>query len=510
MCPISRIVVWTALVVGGQLCAALPVAAQSIVANAVTGNADQGVGSQPIANVAATDTIGGVPATLGPTGNATVMKVGNWQPGITLNTTSGIVRTSSTLGLGTYVAQYQLCAVSAPTDCASANVTVNIVTKPSLVAIADAGTADYGIPSQPIKNVTANDTVNGGSVVLGAGGNAKIQQYQAKAWPNGLGLNPATGAVSSSTISANGTWAVQYQLCDLNVPAQCVTGNVTVTIIVANISANPVTCTGAPGTIACNAINADSINGAVVTLPQSNNGMPVNAQLTIDGTAWPQGIVLNSGTGVIATSRSLSPGDYNLQYKLCDLNVPANCAANTVTLGITSPVIANAQVKSELAGKALTVFANVAQGDTVYGAPARLVSSPNATVSEATGTPYGPWPTGISLNTATGAVTMTAAVPPGLYFFTYQLCSISVPTECAVATHSLTVETSLVALPNAGSGLVGTASTAIYDLVAHDSVNNAPVVLGTNANATVAPYGNWPSGISVSTSTGAVTIANGI
>jgi hypothetical protein len=490
------------------LCAALPAPAQTVIAYAVSGNSDYEIGSQPIANVAATDTIGGAIAILGTGGNATVKKVPTWPPGITLNPATGTVSTAMTLALGTYTMQYDLCAASSPTDCDAAYVTVNVVTKPVLVAASYTATVDSGNAAIAIPDVTANDSVNGGKVILGAGGNAQIQVYKGVPWPNGIGLNPTNGQVSIKKTSADGPWAVQYQLCDLNTPAQCVTGNITLTIISASILANPVTCTGSPGETPCNVVSEDTVNGAAVTLPQSNNGNPVNAQLTIDGSAWPPGIELNSGTGAIATSKSLPPGDYNLQYKLCDLNVPANCGANTVTLGITSPVIANAQAKTELAGKALTIIANLAQGDTVFGQPARLVTSPNATVSEATESPYGPWPTGITLNTATGAVTMASSVLPGDYFFTYQLCSIASPTQCAVATNSLTVENSVVAVQNAGSALFGSPSTAIYNLTANDTVNNMPVVLGTNA--TVAPYGNWPSGISLNTSTGAVTVSNSV
>src|SRR5207245_1438877 len=44
----------------------------SIVPNPDSGTADAGIGSRPIVNVAANDTINGAPATLGTSGNATI------------------------------------------------------------------------------------------------------------------------------------------------------------------------------------------------------------------------------------------------------------------------------------------------------------------------------------------------------------------------------------------------------------------------------------------------------
>lgn len=73
--------------------------------------------------------------------------------------------------------QYNLCAVSAPTDCAAAKATVNVVTKRALVANPDSGMADSGVASLPIQDVVTNDSINGGKVMLGVAGNAKIQVY---------------------------------------------------------------------------------------------------------------------------------------------------------------------------------------------------------------------------------------------------------------------------------------------------------------------------------------------
>ena len=135
-----------------------------VTAASYTGSADFGYASQPVANVAANDTVGGAPATLGATGNATLSKVGTWTTGLGLDPTTGAISTTKTLPVGSYTQTYQICQKSAPTTCAQGNVSVTVINA-VIVANPVSGTADFGIGSQPIANVTATDTINGAPVV---------------------------------------------------------------------------------------------------------------------------------------------------------------------------------------------------------------------------------------------------------------------------------------------------------------------------------------------------------
>ena len=88
-----------------------------------------------------------------------------------------------------------------------------------VVANPESGQADAGTASRPIPNVTANDTINGAAVVLGASGNGSISKLGT--WPTGIGLNPTTGAVSTTVAVGPGTYTFTYQLCDKNSPPDC-------------------------------------------------------------------------------------------------------------------------------------------------------------------------------------------------------------------------------------------------------------------------------------------------
>jgi hypothetical protein len=158
------------------------------------------------------------------------------------------------------------------------------------------------------------------------------------------------------------------------------------------------------------------------------------------------------------------------------------------------------------AGIASKPIANVAANDTVNGASATLGTSGNATVAK-----VGSWPTGIALIPSTGAITTTIAVPVGAYSIQYRLCNKNTPRGCATATDTVTVITaSIVAVPDSGTADAGIASKPIANVAANDTVNGASATLGTSGNATVAKVGTWPTGITLTASTGAVSTTTAV
>ncbi len=68
--------------------------------------------------------------------------------------------------------------------------------------------------------------------------------------------------------------------------------------------------------------------------------------------------------------------------------------------------------------------------------------------------------------------------------------------SCAVA---------VLPAPDSGNAQAGTAATPVANVAANDLVSGLPATLGAAGNATVAPSGAWPAGITLDTSTGAVS-----
>ena len=462
--------------------------------NAVTdaGSAVAGIASTPIANVAANDTVNGAAATLGATGNATVAQVGTWPAGIALNTTTGAISTTAAVGPAVYNVQYQLCDKSTPPNCATTTDTITVTA--SIVAAPDSGSAIAGTASTPVVNVTSNDTVNGAAATLGATGNATVTQVGT--WPAGIALNTTTGAISTTAAVGPAVYSIQYQLCDKNTPPNCATTTDTITVT-ASINAVADSGTAVAGTASTPIANVaanDTVNGASATL-----GGTGNATVSQVGT-WPTGIALNTTTGAISTTAAVGPAVYNIQYQLCDKSTPPNCATTTDTVTVTASINAVADTGTAISGTASTPIANVASNDTVNGASATLGGTGNATVSQ-----VGTWPAGIALNTATGGITTTTAVGPGVYSVQYQLCDKSTPPNCATTTDTVTVTASIVATPDTGTAVAGTASTPVVNVVSNDAVNGAAATLGAAGNATVSQVGTWPAGIALNTTTGAIS-----
>jgi uncharacterized repeat protein (TIGR01451 family) len=457
-----------------------------------SGTATAGTGSTPIANVAANDSVNGVAAALGATGNATVAQAGTWPVGVTLDPNSGAVNTTAALTPGTYALSYQLCDRATPPNCATTTDTLTV--KASIIAVAEAGTALAGTAATPIANVAANDTVNGAPATLGATGNAVVTQ--SGSWPAGLSLNGTSGAISTTAALAPGTYSVAYQLCDKNTPPNCATATDTVTVSgsIAPGSPSGTASAGTAATPIASIAAGGQVNGVAATL-----GPTGNATVALVGT-WPSGFALNTTTGAVTTTAQVAPGNYSLEFRLCDRSTPPNCGTSTATVKITALIVAVPESGTAVAGIASTPLANVAANDHVNGASATLGSTGNATVAMS-----GSWPAGISLNTSTGAVVFAATGVPGNYSFVYQLCDRSTPPNCASATDTLKVSGSAIPSPISATAVAGVASTPIPNIVAGATVNGTAATLGTTGNATVATVGTWPQGLALNTVSGAVT-----
>lgn len=473
-------------------------AGAQVVAVPRTGKGDFGIASQAIANTVSLDTVNGVTATLGANGNGVLTAVGTLPTGIGLNPITGEINTTISTPVGTYTFQYQLCEAGNPTNCAVATDTVT-VTNSVVIAVPESGQADFGIASQPILNVAANDSVNGAPAVLGPGGNAVVQAV-GPPWQPGIALTPSTGAISTTIAVPVGSYQVQYEVCDLNVPKNCNATTDTITVI--NSVINPVPDTGTAdfgigSQPVANVAANDMVNGAPAVL-----GPGGNAVVQAVGT-WPPGIVLTPSTGAISTSSSVPAGSYSVSYKLCDLNTPKNCATTTDTVNvITASIQPLPDSGSVAAGVAGTPIANVVANDTVDGQPAKLGPGGNAKI-----TTVGTLPTGFALNGKTGAVTTSASVAPGVYDFSYELCDLNVPANCASAEDEVTVTATVIANRDIGKAIAGLASTAVVNVVGNDTINGQKARLVTSPNASVAQVGAWPAGIALNPSTGAITVA---
>src|ERR1700733_13651139 len=78
---------------------------------------------------------------------------------------------------------------------------------------------------------------------------------------------------------------------------------------------------GIASTPIANVAANDTVNGAPAIL-----GTTGNATVAELG-GWPAGISLDPNAGAVSITAAVAPGTYTLQYQLCDLNSPPDCAS---------------------------------------------------------------------------------------------------------------------------------------------------------------------------------------
>lgn len=289
----------------------------------------------------------------------------------------------------------------------------------TLVSSDYVGAALAGTAATPIASVFANNTVAG---VVATATNATLAPVGI--WPTGITLNP-DGSVSTTATVPAGSYPLQYQMCDASDPTHCVTSNITLNI--AQISAQLDTGTvpaGAASVAIANVLSNDTTDGQPSTL--------VNSTLTVVTAASNPGVVLDPTTGKVTVAATVPPGIYTITYQLCDQGSPAACSMTTATVTVTGAANPLADTASVPAGVASTPIANVLVNDTTDGQPSTLTNSTLTVVTPASHP-------GVVLDSATGMVTTTAAVPAGTYTIVYQLCDKANPPVCATATVTVTV-----------------------------------------------------------------------
>lgn len=99
----------------------------------------------------------------------------------------------------------------------------------SLNPATDSGSTLAGSPATVVANIAANDMVNGWNATLGTSGNATISRQGT--WPDGVALDPATGALSVGTASAAGTYSLSYRLCDKGPTPVCGDSTIALTLL---------------------------------------------------------------------------------------------------------------------------------------------------------------------------------------------------------------------------------------------------------------------------------------
>jgi large repetitive protein len=356
--------------------------------------------------------------------------------------------------------QYQLVRVEALTVGYSVVVLQEsgaVVTTPLLISNAPLPDATVGAP------YTAWPQASGGTMPY---------TYSASGLPPGLSINTATGVISGMPTDMSGSpYVVQVNVKDSAAPLNqtASTSGLTITI-------HPATLT-----ITSNALPTAVVGQAYAAPAQTVTGGVT--PYTYSATGLPTGISINTSTGALSGSPTVSAGSpYAVTITVTDSATPTHSTASTSGLAIT--VIPQLTITSN-------AYPTAVVGSAYVGAPQTVAGGLTPYTYSATGLPAG-----LGINTATGQITGTPITSTGSPFsVTITVKDATGATQQTASTTGLTITVvptltiSNAALPD---GTIGVAYSA----------TNA-------ASGGVPPYTysatGLPPGLGINTSTGVIS-----
>lgn len=379
-----------------QATATVTVGANPIVVNPTTKRVPKTGGSVDVLDNA---TIGGNPANKN---NVDVSIVNDGGTGATVDPATGKINVPSGLAPGTHTITYKVCEKGSTTNCQTSTLKVvipsDIVVNPAPNAVIPktGGTAD----------VLDNTTVNGHPATKD-----KVDVSIVNDGGTGATVDPATGKINVPGGLAPGEYTITYKVCEKGQTDNCKTGTLKV-VIPADIVLNPdgdktVPKTG--GTV--DVLGNDTVNGN----PATKNNVDISI-VDPDGTS-----ATIDPTGKIVIPNGAAPGTHTIRYRVCEKGTN-RCKEGSVKVVVAQENIAanpdnyeepwsNADRVAKAAGN---VDANILTNDQLGSRTALNTTLVDIEQVDASSDK-------VSVDPATGKVTIKANTPGGTYTVKYRI-----------------------------------------------------------------------------------------
>ncbi|MTH16151.1 gliding motility-associated C-terminal domain-containing protein, partial [Flavobacterium sp. LC2016-01] len=452
------------------------------------------------------DTLNGTPVIVGTgAGQVGFTLVSTLPAGLTLNADKTITVAPGTAS-GNYEVEYTICDNDHTLNCDTVKSYVQ-VTGDTLVANTDNPSAvTQSTTAQTIITVISNDTRNGQPLTA-----SEVKITTTVQDPSGyLTLDPTTGVVTLGANAPAGTYTLTYSICDKTNTSNCstATANLTVNapVVISIIDAVTETTTAINSNVGGTTISLtanDTLNGTPVTVGTGAGQVGFTLISTL-----PTGLTINADK-TITVAPGTASGSYEVEYTICDNDHALNCDTVKSYVSVTGDtLVANtdnpsAVTQSTSAQTIITVINN----DTRNGQP--------LTASEVKITTTVQDPSGyLTLDPATGVVTLGANAPAGTYTLTYSICDKTNTSNCSTASVNLTVNAPVVipvidAVTETTTAINSNAGGTTISLTANDTLNGTPVTVGTGAGeVTFTLISTLPTGLTINADK-TITVAPG-
>ncbi|MGW9685645.1 T9SS type B sorting domain-containing protein [Flagellimonas sp. 2504JD1-5] len=373
-----------------------------------------GSGEIPDSNVLSNDTLDGEPVTL-----SDVILTSTPTEVLTINE-DGSVSVAEGTPAGTYTIEYTICEIADTDNCDTGTVTVEI--DPGMGIVIDAVDDDYVSDGSggeiPDSNVLSNDTLDGEPVTL--------SDVILTSTPTEVLTINEDGSVSVAEGTPDGTYTIEYTICEIADVDNCDTG--TVTVVVDSSMANIIdamddgySTDGADGEIPdSNVLSNDTLNGEPVTLSDVILTSTNTDELTINE------------DGSVSVAEGTPEGTYTIEYTICEIADVDNCDTGTVTVevgpGMVNVIDAVDDAYSTDGTDGVIPDSNVLSNDTLNGEPIGLID----VILSST-------PTSELTVNENGTVSVSPGTPEGTYTIEYTICEASNSENCDTATVTVTV-----------------------------------------------------------------------
>ncbi len=288
--------------------------------------------------------------------------------------------------------------------------------------------------------------------------------------PAGLSLNASTGAITGTPTGPNGTVSFSVKVTDKSNPVQSASQPLSITV---NLPPAPaITTSSLPGVV-------EFANYSQTIAATGYGTLTYSVSLG----SLPAGLSLNSSTGKITGAPTGPNGTSSFTVKVTDSSNPAQSASQPLSIAVSLPP-APAISTTTLPG--VVEFTNYNQTVSATG-----FGTLNYSVSAGT------LPAGLSLNSATGAITGAPTGPNGTSSFTVKVTDSSNPAQSA--SQALSIAVSLPPAPSITTTTLpnGTVGASYNQTVAFTG-GHGPFTWSISAGA-------LPTGFSLNTATGAIT-----